>query len=239
VQATRPWSDDTTQTATNTSIPGWYLYHVTAAAEGGANGHQRIRYGAGTTNTGSFWSYGATSATDRALSSLASNTTAAVADGGEQYIGLRLTNTTGRELTSFTLSYTGEEWRDGGTAVPNAQTLTFDYKVGAAALQEAGFSTDVAALTFTSPTFTNTGSGVGLDGNLAANRTVIGPVTVTGINWANGTDLWIRWTDLNDSGNDHGLGIDDLQFSAEVPEPSTITLLVFCATGLVAARRRS
>jgi hypothetical protein len=240
VQASRPWNDDTTQTASNTSIPGWYLYHVTSQAEGGANMHQRIRFGAGAANTGSFWSYGSAGSAERALGSLASNTTAAVADGGEQYIGLRLTNDTGRQLASFTLSFTGEQWRDGGAAAPGSlpQILTFGWKVNAANLQDTGFTPETV-FDFTSPSFggTATGATAARDGNAVANRTLKGPVTISGLNWQDGQDLWLRWTDINDSGNDHALAIDDLEFSADVPEPASLVLIALAIAGACGVRR--
>jgi hypothetical protein len=50
--------------------------------------------------------------------------------------------------------------------------------------------------------------------------------------------LWIRWADTNDAGNDHGLAIDDLQFSASViPEPSSCLLLGLAAVTLRRRRR--
>jgi len=64
-------------------------------------------------------------------------------------------------------------------------------------------------------------------------------VTITDINWLPGTDLWLRWDDVNNSGNDHGLAIDDLAFLA-IPEPSGIVLLgVGIATLLLRRARKS
>jgi hypothetical protein len=232
------WTDDNPAPgAGNFSIEGVYLYHVTSQTEGGFNGHQRMRIGAGTATTGAFMSFGASGLTERALGSLASNTTAAVADGGVQYMGLRFTNDTAQTLNAFTLSYSGEQWRDGGsTTTPNAQSITFGYKVGAANIQDTGF-TGVAALDFTSPVFT-AATGTAVDGN-AAGKVAKGPVTVTGVLWAPGTDLWIRWDDINNSGNDHGLAIDDLVFSA-VPEASSFLFagLVGCVYGIGRVGRR-
>lgn len=133
-------------------------------------------------------------------------------------MALRLTNNTGQTLGQFTLTYAGEQWRDGGAATPVAQTLNFGYAVTAAAPTNisALSTTSVAALDFTSPTFTNTGSGAALDGNLTANRSVIS-TTVGGFTWNPGEDLWLRWTDIDHAGNDHGLSIDDLSFSAALP----------------------
>jgi hypothetical protein len=97
----------------------------------------------------------------------------------------------------------------------------------------------VPALDFTSPTFVHTGSGVAADGNAAANRMLksITDLDLAGIGWLDGTDLWIRWKDQNNSGNDYGLAIDELEFSAEIPEPSMLALLGLAAIGLIGLRR--
>ena len=196
---------------------------------------ERVRIGFGNSSTGAFWSYGTSGSPDRALGSLSSNTLA-TATTGSQYMGLRLTNTTGVALTNFTLSYDGEQWRDGGAATPNAQSLLFAYKTtnGAANLQDTDFTSE-PLLNFTSPVFTNTGGGAAVVGNTAG-KVSIGPVKVW-VNWAPGDDLWIRWADLNDNGSDHGLAIDNVSFSADVPEPATFALLMVAAFGLLAARR--
>jgi hypothetical protein len=102
--------------------------------------------------------------------------------------------------------------------------------------------TDVPALNFTSPTFVNTGGGGALDGNdaslpLPVNKTAIGPIVVNDINWQPGRTLWLRWADINNSGNDHGLAIDDVSFSAEIPEPASIWLSLLGMIGVLAKRR--
>jgi hypothetical protein len=209
------WTDDNASPPSGQfSIPGWYLYHGNTQAEGGANGHQRFRIGAGTQNTGAFWSYGASGDTERALASLGSSTTT------PQNIALRLTNNTGSVLGQFTLSYTGEQWRDGGAATPNAQSLTFGYAVTPSGSPPANIGalsvTSFAGLNFTSPTFTNTGSGTNLDGNNALNQSAIS-ATVAGFVWNPGEDLWIRWNHPDAAGNDHGLALDNLTFSAGLP----------------------
>lgn len=200
-----------------------------------------MRIGTGSANTGAFWSFGAAGDADRALGGLAANTLANAPPASANtmmYIGLRLTNDTGVVLSNFTLSYVGEQWRDGGAATPNVQSLTFEYKIDAANIQDVDF-TAVPALDFTSPTFVNTGSGAALDGNAAENRTAIGPVVVTGLNWLPGQDLWLRWGDLNNTGNDHGLAIDDVSFSANVPEPGSLALASFAAIAIAASRAAS
>jgi hypothetical protein len=234
------WIDDTTSPGTSQfSILGWYLYHPTQQAEGGANGHQRMRIGAGSANTGAFMSFGSSGSTDRALGDIGSNTLTPTPPTPplDIYIGLRLRNDTAIPLHGFTLTYNGEEWRDGGATTPNAQTMTFMYSLTATAINDpnSSFAT-VSALDFTSPIYVNTGSGAAVDGNVAGRVNGI-TATVTGIYWAPGTDLWLRWDDINHGGNDHGLAIDDLTFSA-IPEPSSFILIGFGVAGLLLRGRR-
>jgi fibronectin-binding autotransporter adhesin len=46
--------------------------------------------------------------------------------------------------------------------------------------------------------------------------------SVSGVNWAPGTELWLRFSSLQIAGNDDGLGIDDLSFSAISTVPSLL-----------------
>jgi hypothetical protein len=58
------------------------------------------------------------------------------------------------------------------------------------------------------------------------------------VNWAPNQVLVLQWVGQDLSGQDHGLGIDNLNFSA-IPEPSTYALLAALATmGAVSLRRR-
>jgi hypothetical protein len=231
--------DDPAPPAGNFSIVGWYLHHPTAQTEGGFNGNQRMRIGAGTANTGAFMSFGGSGSTERALGMVNSNTMTATV-GADSYYGARFDNDTGRRLVSMSLSYTGEQWRDGGAATPNAQSIVFEYSLNATSVQDGAATWHaVPALDFTSPTFVNTGGGAATDGNAAANRMLksVTDLDLAGIGWLDGTDLWIRWKDQNNAGNDHGLGIDGVEFSAEIPEPSTLTLLGIVAFSLLGRRR--
>ncbi len=184
---------------------------------------------AGTSTTGGLHSYGATSSTERAIGTLASSTADPV------IWQLRLRNSTGDTLTSFTLNYTGEQWRVGGATSVN-NTLAFSYSIKpAAAVEDGGIYTAVTALDFDSIIDSAT-SGGSLDGNAAANRIAIGS-TVSGISWGNGTDIWLRFSDVDEAGVDHGLGVDDLSFRA-VPEPTTIAMLMGGFGMLTLLRRR-
>jgi predicted extracellular nuclease len=171
----------------------------------------------GGSTSGGIDSYGLTGAGDRALGSLASGSTVS-------QFGAVLTNSTGRTITQFTLSYAGEQWRRGTTS---ANTLTFDYSVGGGALNLGTF-TAASSLNFTSPN--TTGTGVTLDGNQPGNRAQV-TATVSGITWAPGQTLVLRWTDIDDSGSDDGLGVDDLTFSTPVTTNDLLPSVVYTTPG--------
>jgi hypothetical protein len=259
LQATIPWTDDSNSSATQTSLPGWFLYHpLVAATEGGVNTHQRFRIGNGSANTGSFYSYGTTGSADRALSGLNADTLSTPANAAtppltveetQMYMGLQLNNNTGIILNSFSLGYIGEQWRRAGNTGANQITddrLDFQYSLNPAATISSpnALYTDVNALDFVSPQ--QTGAAGTIDGNDPANRTALS-ATVSNIVWAPGTALFLRWVDTNYPGpnpsasatrGDNGLGIDDLRFSA-VPEPTSVALLALGGLGFLAIRRRS
>ncbi len=50
--------------------------------------------------------------------------------------------------------------------------------------------------------------------------------------------LWIRFRELNDIGNDHGLAMDDFRFKV-VPEPAVGGLMLTAAVMLLLRRRLS
>ncbi len=182
---TNPWTDDST-------ISGWYATQTigTLTVYRAANG---------STNNGALYSFGTTAATERALGSVGSGTP------GNFIYGARFVNDTGAAVTSLTVAYTGEQWRNGGNAT--AQKLDFSYQVGATVtILNAGTWTDVDTLDFTGPIATATAAA--LDGNAAANQVVLSQTFA--VNIPNGQEIMIRWYDTNDAGNDHGLSIDSL-----------------------------
>ena len=220
----------------NTTLPGWY-------ADRGTNGPlNTYNAGTGSSTTGSLYSFGsATASSDRALGSLASNTTSNLT------YGVRLHNDTLNSLQDFTVSYTGEQWRNNNNA--NAQTLQFSYQTSGSAITSAdalnapGSGGWIAfnTLDFTSPVHTTVSAA--LDGNASANRTVFSGAVLTGVVLNPGDELFLRWFDPNDSGNDHGLGIDDLSVSftvTPVPEPREFAAVAALGLlGFAAYRRRS
>ncbi|MCS6845378.1 MAG: ExeM/NucH family extracellular endonuclease [Caldilineales bacterium] len=190
------WTDDST-------IPGWYSTRTTYNA------------GNGSSNAGALYSFGTGTSTERALGSVASGST------GTIRYGARFTNDTGGTVTAITVSYTGEQWRNGGNTTQHK--LSFDYQVGATVTSlTAGTWTPVTALDFTGPIATSTAGA--LDGNASANRVAISHTFNVSI--PAGHEIMLRWNDPDDSGADHGLAIDDLTVTATVlptDTPPTVT----------------
>ena len=180
----------------NLTLPGWY------AANSGTVQFNPALISIGSSTTGAFYSFGSSNSVDRALGSVGSGSSSA----GGFFWGMQLVNNTGQVITSFRVSYTGEQWRSSAAA---AQTVSFQYSLTASNVKTGSYVT-VPELQFTSPV---TGGTAGaLNGNTA--RTIIGPFTVTGIQWSPGSSLWLRWSDPDHSGTDHGLAIDDVAFLA-------------------------
>ncbi len=216
-----PWVNDSTLT-------GWSLINGAGAAV------PTIVGGSGSSNTGSFYSFGAAGSTERALGSAASGgayfgSPASGAVAG--WIALSLTNTSGGTLDSFTVGYRGEQWRNGGNTSP--QSLVLEYGFGSSFGTVAGWT---GLAIFTSPVVGATAAAV--DGNTAGLVSGLGG-TVTAP-WAAGDTLWLRWSDLNDVGNDHGLAIDNVNVSVGVvPEPQAWALMLagLAALGFIVRRR--
>ncbi|MCL4207830.1 MAG: hypothetical protein KJ000_35540, partial [Pirellulaceae bacterium] len=183
------------------------------AAETGANANSSVRIASdGIITSGDTGMFGAIGSNERALGAFASGSLVSV-------FGAVLVNDTGTTLNQFTLKYTGEQWKDGRSAAAVSNTLSFGYALGAASLADGSF-TNVPQLDFVAPTGgenPQVGTDVPLNGNDPVNQVLVGGVdgfTVTGIAWAPGQTLWLRWSDFNDAGNDDALAIDDLVFSA-------------------------
>src|SRR6267142_6840990 len=115
--------------------------------------------------------------------------------------GATLLNHPAAPLRSFAISFVGEQWRQ----TANAQTLTFDYQVGATSLT-TGTWTSVSALNFTA---INVGTSGSLDGNNVVDRT--SKSTKLGVTVANGQEFWLRWSKTGTSSP--GLAIDDFSLT--------------------------
>ncbi len=203
-----PWIDDST-------LPGWFTNATSYNANPSA-----------TNSSTGIHSFGDVGSTERALGSVGS--------GPLKFFGVRFTNNTSTPITSFSVTYDGEQWRKGNTST--VQTITFSFLVGnEPTISQSGY-TNFPDLNFSGPI--STGARRALDGNLAENRTPGILATVTDIVWAPGQQLFLRWTDKSDSG-DHGLAIDNFSFStAAVPEVSAFACVGIVSLLTLVRRRR-
>ena len=148
--------------------------------------------------TGALYSFGVAgvhSVGDRALGSIASDPTGTIA------YGVRFTNDTGVIVGNFTISYTGEQWRNGGNTA--TQTLAFSYRISNTPITNPDpLNTNAwvsfSLLSFNSPTVGATAAA--LDGNAATNRQVFSGVLLPGAAVQPGQEIFLRWVDVNDRG---------------------------------------
>ena len=206
------WENDKT-------ILGWHLFRQPASTPIAITAYNADT---GASNSGSFYSYGSVDNSDRALGGLASGGTyfgapASAAVAG--WITLSLKNQSSSNISSLTIGFSGEQWRNGG----NAETQSM--------LMEYGYGTNFSDVTtwnkpgssfknFTSPIANTTAAAV--DGNSAGKVSSLGGnLDLTATPWTPGSNLWLRWIDNNDASNDHGLAIDDVSITTSTtPTPT-------------------
>ncbi len=221
-----------------TTITGWHWVNSTGALSTNYNPQD------GDSNSSVLLALGTDGTSERAFGAQNGNAIQTL------FYGSQILNSTGGTLNSFALSYIGEQWRV--VTKEDRDQLIFEYQIFDAGVTDpllvsTGW-TNVAELDFNAPQVT-TGSSGKLDGNHVDNRLSISS-TVNGLTWANGQELWLRWSDINPVENVAAangsrraeMGIDDINFSATavaIPEPGTYGLLFGALTlGFVAQRRR-
>lgn len=193
--------DTLVSTGTGTLVantPAGWGFVETAA---GANTAYTVGTGSSTTgDTYSFGVAGTNPVTDRAFGQLRSSNVVTI-------LGAKFANNTGGTITSLDVAYTGEEWRLG----TGGRTDRMDFQLSTNATDlSTGTYTDVDALDFTTPSTATTGAK---DGNVAPNRTALSS-TISGLSIPAGASFWIRWTDVDATGSDDGLAIDDFSITA-------------------------
>ena len=188
---------------TGSTLPSGWFFNET-----GTGSNTLYTAGTGSGAGGDTYSFGSTSSSERSLGTLLSGSVVPT-------IGANFSNTSGATITSLNITYTGEQWRLGTTG--RVDRLDFQYSTSATSLT-TGTWTDENSLDFTAPI--TTGTVGAFDGNLAANRATI-TFTISGLSIASGSTFWIRWNDLNASGADDGLAIDDFSITPQATAPST------------------
>src|SRR5215216_4405323 len=122
---------------TSGTLPAGWLF-----LESGTNANALYTAGTGSSNTGDTYSFGSSGNSERSFGGLLSGSLTPT-------IGASFVNNTGSTLSSFTISYTGEQWRLG-TADRGPDTLNFQLSTNATSLN-TGSWINIDALDFTSP----------------------------------------------------------------------------------------
>ncbi len=147
--------------------------------------------------------------TDRAMGTTASGTLVPI-------FGAKFTNNTGSKIIQLEFMGVCEQWRTGDNNTVHERNK-FAYSFNTTNLKDGDWI-EVSAFDLFEIQTGSTTAGA-LDGNKPENRRDIN-ATVT-IAWENGTDMWIRWVDNDDTGKDALLAIDDLEITATMePIPS-------------------
>jgi hypothetical protein len=233
------------------TLDGWYLYRVTDRNNPTPFAIAAYDASDGSADNGRFYSFGKNG--DRALGAVGhanfgdstSQATLVFNNAPDGWIAASFVNATGIELEQFTISYDGEQWRDAGdNEPPYAQTMEFQYGFGADFSTVSTWQSPGGNFDFTSPIYTTTSGAI--DGNDEGRVADLGG-TISGLAWQADETLWLRWVERNDLAFDHGMGIDNLEFSAEglsvaaVPEAGGAVVfgLIFCLFGLAAVAELS
>jgi hypothetical protein len=197
-----PWVD-------NSTIPNWY------AQRSGTGTAYNTSNGSG--NGGNLYSFGVNLESDRSLGSIGSSNAAA----GDFASGVQLQNNAATNVTSISVSFTMEQWRNGGSTL--FHTLSFYYKKSSTLItaldpDNNGTWTAVNALDVSAPIASATSAA--LVGNDPANKVVLTNISIPGLVLLPGEYVMLKWDDPDHPGGDHGLSIDDV----------TITYSVTCET---------
>jgi hypothetical protein len=195
------WANDVT-------LPGWFLFRQPSASPVAITAYGA---GNGSANGGSFYSYGSTGSSDRAIGGLGSNGNYFGSPSSNNlagWIALTLTNVSGSTINALDLSFNGEQWRNGGNA--SAQSMVLEYGFGSTFAAVSNWSAPGGNFNWTSPVASSTSAAV--DGN-GAGRVSNRGGSLQNLGWLANSNLWFRWIENNDTGNDHGLAIDDFSIT--------------------------
>lgn len=182
--------------SSSTLPTGW------AFSESGTNANTTYTAGTGSSTTGDTYSFGASGSTERAFGGLRSNSLIPT-------IGVSFTNITHATITALTISYVGELWRLGTRN--RFDSLRFEVSFDASSLT-TGTWTSVADLSFGTPD--TSGVAGSRDGNSSAFRVVLNS-TISGLSLPHGATFWVRWIDIDASGSDDGLAVDDFSLTPD------------------------
>lgn len=197
------------------NIPGWFA----AKIDGAGTESMTMNANHGTLTGGRLYSYGSSSSLDRALGSLASGTNTPA-------FGAAFVNTSGETIAAVRVNYRHEIWTAQGTTGTNVyeDRLGFAYGLSSSTVTVNNFLTSNQMTDFALLDAVSSGTNAVLeveggtnpsrarDGNSSEWSSSISAV-ISGLNWAPGQTLFLRWKDSDTPGFDAGHGVDDFTLS--------------------------
>jgi hypothetical protein len=197
---------------TANTVNGWYGARIAGSGTAATD----LLANAGATSTGTLYSFGNANDTNRALGTIATGTTTMA-------FGALIKNDTGGTITNVKISFTAEFWR---SSTLTSNVLTFGYgTINGTNSTEKNFLTTTGATPFTALNITGpvpVASNGPLDGNSPANQVAYSNVALP-LTMGVGETAFVRWQDLNDDGNDAGIGMDNFVLSYEVDRSVTLS----------------
>jgi hypothetical protein len=220
-------SSGTTATwANGSTLEGWYLFRQPAPG----TAITAYAIGTGSGNGGSFYSFGATSAADRALGGVGSGGayfgSLATTEVPVGWIAFGAVNKTGAAITSVILDFDGEQWRNGGNT--SAHAMALEYGLGGDDFTAITWTSAPASFAWTSPVVGSTAAAI--DGNAAGLVDLVGGA-LNGLTWNVDQTLWLRWVEVNNTGSDHGLAIDNFALSVPAAAPGDMQITEYLYSG--------
>ena len=195
--------------STGSVVPSGFGFAETGTASNTIYG---VGSGSGTNDTFSFGN-GLPDHLDRAFGGVRGSAT-----GVNPTIGACFTNNTGVAISSFSVTYDGEQWRLG--AAGRVDRLDFQYSANATTIL-SGTWIDVNALDFTAPVAV---LPIGqIDGNDPFNRVAGINSTISSLSVPNGGTLYIRYQDFPATGANDGLAIDNFSLTAALAPTAAST----------------
>lgn len=205
---------DVTSWTNNVTYPGWYRSSATFA------GHVNMT-AAAPTNTGGFYTYECNGNNDQKIGSRASSGTGL---SNIRY-GVVLRNQTGSTINSLRVAYTGYQLslaQNGGVV----NTLAFDFVTSASLPSITATATaSVATLNFDQVTSSGMAGSAQIEGYPCTRSLAISGCVALATPLANNSYILLRWTDVDDSNNDHHMAIDDVKIDFDLTGATCTTFL--------------
>lgn len=195
-----PYSEDFNGMGASSTdfLPGWTAINVNTGTD------LTMGITDGSASSGNVYNIGTTSSSseDRAFGTLADGTITPA-------LGAVFQNNTGSVVSKISIQTRMEQWKQSGNSSVT-ETVAFYYSLDATSLS-TGTWIPVTALNLNEK-LTAVNTNLAVNGNLAANYTNMSNI-ISGLNWANGANLWIKWVDANESGANGMYAIDNFTIS--------------------------